>query len=832
MTIIASEPIPPVSEDTNTFLRSFGKALAIFFLPHLFAFILQSSHLLRLYIALLVAPNPDSHEPEKTPDSVKPWTFGRKWRIISAIVVLSILSIVQFYSTVFQNLSPESFAEAVIKFNNYILFIVSFFSVASITGQISHPHKYSVHRNPNGSSVCISQSGLGLQGTRQQLLLALLLGFIVVIFAFLMVGGLFGPNHTLPIAVVTMAYISSILTVVARWPLRPPIIVYSVIITAAAIFALLLSNFAATSDTSPSSFVSEPVWDSGSSVIRSLGSFSFLQAAASSLAGGVVIACALRFDFRNTLINGPGPDISYEVALHPTDPKITKGIVIPQSLPCKFPKPYYTLALITWSLTRIAILVSCLVAGFPTKSIYDTSQLAFLVEFPIMIIALFILATIRGESKALWNYKEVWTIDMKAKPSASTLEEGVPLLANKDEVLNTIPIVLAYIYIALLVAQTPNPLELPEFSTVNIQSSTSVSKWRIVSAVLVLSMFLISILQWNIELYLPLQLEALSWAIHTISEYAIYASLFLSVTLITAQVSYPGKVIVHRTSNGHYLTSTQKCFAPLEGFLIALLACSIIIFALVMVTGLSGSSNLFPISVVTMTYVSTIQLVGRIPLRPLTIIYTLFMFIIHALLLSIKYIDPSVFQLEEDSLWKTNVFKSLGYVSFLPATLGSLFTGPLIASMLRFDFSTYINRPSSPPIYFESAIPTPSYQSVGCMPPGIVVSQSLLPKASFPKPYYILAATTWALIRITTLFLCLAFEFPLKSPYDACAFGIFWEFPILVMMLLLFGMMRGEAKALWSYKEKWTIEPRSTSIGEGDKQLPTNDNTINLNVLV
>ncbi|GJJ13821.1 hypothetical protein Clacol_008078 [Clathrus columnatus] len=424
MTIMASEPIPPASEDTDTdtFLKSFGKALAIFFLPHLFAFILQSSNLLRTYIALLVAPNPDPHEPEKTPDktpdSVKPWTFKQKWHIISAIVVLSTLSIVQFEGTVYQNLSILSLAEAVVKFCNYVLPIVLFLLVVAMTAQISRPGKSSVHRTPNGGFVIVGQGGLGLQATKQQRILTSLLTFITSIFAFLMVGGLFESNNSLPTAVVMMAYISGILMILARMSLRPLIIMYSVSITVIVIFVLLSLVF----DGDMSEL--ELAWEILSSVMQ--------KAWVTSLSYPPRRILSLQAQRSHVPF---GPDISYEVALHPTDPKITKGIMIPQSLPCKFPKPYYTLALITWSLTRIAILALCLVTGFPTKNIYGASGLAVLVEFPIMIIALFILATIRGESKALWNYKEIWTVDMKMKPSSSdsTLEEGVSLLANEDE---------------------------------------------------------------------------------------------------------------------------------------------------------------------------------------------------------------------------------------------------------------------------------------------------------------------------------------------------------------------------------------------------------------
>ncbi|GJJ13818.1 hypothetical protein Clacol_008075 [Clathrus columnatus] len=388
---------------------------------------------------------------------------------------------------------------------------------------------------------------------------------------------------------------------------------------------------------------------------------------------------------------------------------------------------------------------------------------------------------------------------------------------------------LLRIYVTLLVAPSIDPslqVEPEQFTgshdvdtqTVSIQSSTSGSKWRIISTSFVFLIF--SILQWNtIVENLSLYFEVPPQTIHTISQHLIYAILFLSVALIT-QIIHPGKVIAHTTSNGRYITIKWEGFTTdQEGFLTTLLISSITSFAFVMVTGLSDPDNSLPIVVVTMTYVSTIQLVGRVPLRPLTIIYTLFMFIIHALLIFIRYSDSSSFRLEEEGglLWTTSVFKGLDYVPFLPATVGSLFTGPLIASMLRFDFNTYLNTLGSP-TYLGASIPLPADKSTLAGQSILGAPQSLLVPDMIPKPYYTLTLITWSLIRITTLVLCLTLGLPLKSPYDACALALFWEFPIMTIVLLLFAIMRGEARILWNFNEAWS-QP-SNSIVTTDQLLP------------
>jgi len=145
----------------------------------------------------------------------------------------------------------------------------------------------------------------------------------------------------------------------------------------------------------------------------------------------------LRFDFNRFCIAEPHAKLSYETAPHPSDPKMGKGIVVPQSVPVKFSKPYYTLALFTWSTIRITTLAVCLATGLPFKSPYDACVFGVLVELPIMSIVLFLFATMRGEARALWRYREAWVKKpLAVKVAQPVVTESGPIVKESELVVD------------------------------------------------------------------------------------------------------------------------------------------------------------------------------------------------------------------------------------------------------------------------------------------------------------------------------------------------------------------------------------------------------------
>lgn len=136
----------------------------------------------------------------------------------------------------------------------------------------------------------------------------------------------------------------------------------------------------------------------------------FIPAALASFGAGGLIARMLRFDFKNHLDRGglslTRPDESNEPH---------KGVVI--KIGCdlfaiRFPKPYFTVAIITWSFIRIVTIGLCLRTGFPAKSPYDACFYTALVEFPIMMAAIFLLGVVRGETRILRDYE--WAINFSS----------------------------------------------------------------------------------------------------------------------------------------------------------------------------------------------------------------------------------------------------------------------------------------------------------------------------------------------------------------------------------------------------------------------------------
>lgn len=70
-----------------------------------------------------------------------------------------------------------------------------------------------------------------------------------------------------------------------------------------------------------------------------------------------------------------------------------------------FPKPYFTVAVVSRSFIRVGTIVLCFATGFPFKSPYDACFIAVVIEFPTMMAAVFLLGVVRGETKSLWKYE-------------------------------------------------------------------------------------------------------------------------------------------------------------------------------------------------------------------------------------------------------------------------------------------------------------------------------------------------------------------------------------------------------------------------------------------
>jgi len=122
-----------------------------------------------------------------------------------------------------------------------------------------------------------------------------------------------------------------------------------------------------------------------------------------SIFPGMLIALALRFDYQRHLDSSDIPDNFILSTIMPTVPEHGQGVVVPSKIPTGFSKVYYATAMATWAILHTA----CIIAGHLVELnfMYLASAAGFLVEVPIIIAFLVIIAIRRGEVQTLWNYR-------------------------------------------------------------------------------------------------------------------------------------------------------------------------------------------------------------------------------------------------------------------------------------------------------------------------------------------------------------------------------------------------------------------------------------------
>ncbi|BGP17633.1 hypothetical protein JCM10213v2_005668 [Rhodosporidiobolus nylandii] len=131
---------------------------------------------------------------------------------------------------------------------------------------------------------------------------------------------------------------------------------------------------------------------------------------------GILIAGCYRFDYANHVEENSAAAsvVTFEtVAPRARFAKfLSQGVILPSTVPSRFYKPYYATALRSWFLAQV-VTFGLFAAALPLpEGALDCSAFDLLglsLAIPFMIIGLAITATIRGEFRRLWTYKEVWT---------------------------------------------------------------------------------------------------------------------------------------------------------------------------------------------------------------------------------------------------------------------------------------------------------------------------------------------------------------------------------------------------------------------------------------
>lgn len=159
----------------------------------------------------------------------------------------------------------------------------------------------------------------------------------------------------------------------------------------------------------------------------------------------------------------------------------------------------------------------------------------------------------------------------------------------------------------------------------------------------------------------------------------------------------------------------------------------------------------------------------------------------------------------QNTLWSSR-FNEWSRVLFAPTALCSLFPGGLIARMLRFDYQRHLDTSEHAQEVELAIAPPPTagglFNRQLNLVEGVIIPH-WAPRA-FPKPYYILALITWALLHAVLISLFAVITFPtvylVGFTYLLCAVTLILEGPVIMAVLLFFAYLRKEHKVLWNYQ--------------------------------
>lgn len=124
----------------------------------------------------------------------------------------------------------------------------------------------------------------------------------------------------------------------------------------------------------------------------------------------MVIALVMRFDYQRHLDH---LDVPSDFVLHTVSApssELGEGVMIPSKAPKGFKKPYYAAAMTSWALVHSVILGVTLCASDSLLSARAAGLGGFLLEIPIIMTLLIIVAIMRGELNALWTYRYIYII--------------------------------------------------------------------------------------------------------------------------------------------------------------------------------------------------------------------------------------------------------------------------------------------------------------------------------------------------------------------------------------------------------------------------------------
>lgn len=132
-----------------------------------------------------------------------------------------------------------------------------------------------------------------------------------------------------------------------------------------------------------------------------------------------LFATALRFDFANhdEATQSPTPAIDVQTVPAPVAKtpgrQLTAGVKAPSHwavVTVPFERRYFQAVLAPWILAHIITYVLIDQGLLPSFGRAAYTLYAMLLSIPLMLTALVTVALLRGESKKMWKYEEVWTV--------------------------------------------------------------------------------------------------------------------------------------------------------------------------------------------------------------------------------------------------------------------------------------------------------------------------------------------------------------------------------------------------------------------------------------
>ncbi|GAA6011695.1 hypothetical protein JCM10207_004213 [Rhodosporidiobolus poonsookiae] len=154
---------------------------------------------------------------------------------------------------------------------------------------------------------------------------------------------------------------------------------------------------------------------------------------------GLLVAGCYRFDYANHVAENPAA--TSVVTFETIQPRakfarfLGNGIIVPSAVPTNFYKPYFATALRSYFLAQVATFALFAAAVPLPADVFKTSAydlMGLTLAIPFQVVGLAITATIRGEFRALWQYREVWT-----PKEGEEAEGGVVLAEDVEEQLPT-----------------------------------------------------------------------------------------------------------------------------------------------------------------------------------------------------------------------------------------------------------------------------------------------------------------------------------------------------------------------------------------------------------